>query len=133
MAAHTLDNRGVQVQEDMLEFELDNMPFKVQRSRLAADAKWVKLPNDPEAPFESSSCTTLPPNYFLDEQLQPVWYKQQPNAINYDDYWEDGSGNKIVRYNVPGELLLLTVFEQLLICNIAPYIPSICLNNRCLL
>ena len=64
-------------------------------------------------------------NYYINNNLHPVWY-----LINDDgSYVRDENGKKIPQYHIPEELNCLTMCEKLLIRRCANFVPSVHLKN----
>lgn len=128
-----LTKREMDRVEGTLKFEHENMKMKIQMCPCCMENHLndVGLFCDPDEPYKCASCkrTKIPDTYFLDKKLLPVWYELKPNATKWDDYRLDEHGNRIVRYDIPKELAILSNSEQLLIRKAAPYIPSIHLSN----
>lgn len=119
--------------EGTLKFEHENMKMKIQMCPCCMENHLndVGLFCDPDEPYKCASCTrtNIPDSYFLEKKLLPVWYELKPDAKKWDDFQLDENGNKIVRYDIPKELSILSSSEQLLIRKAAPYIPSIHLSH----
>jgi len=65
-------------------------------------------------------CKTKEDDYFLKNNLHPIWYERDENG----NLKHDNGGNRIIRYDVPAELSTLTIPEKMLIRRVAPLIPT---------
>ena len=76
--------------------------------------------------YEFKSCKKrAEPDYYIKNNLHPVWYLFDDDG----NYVLDESGDKVVQYHIPEELACLTMYEKLLIRCCANFVPSLHLKN----
>lgn len=125
--------REVKRIEETLKFEHKNTHLKIQKCTCCMQNHLNEVPSiyDPKDPYKCTSCTNskISDTFFLDKKLLPVWYELNPGATEWNDFKLDENNQKIVRYDIPRELSVLSSSEQLLIRKVAPYIPSIHLSH----
>ena len=75
---------------------------------------------------ECKSCKKhAEPDYYIKNNLHPVWYLVDDDG----NYVLDDNGDKVVQYHIPEELACLTMYEKLLIRRCANFVPSVHLKN----
>ena len=85
----------------------------------------AKALNDDEQ-YRCKSCVKRKdPNFFIDNNLHPIWYLRDDN----DNLILDENNAKIPQYHIPPELSSLTVSERLLIRRCANFVPCVHLKN----
>jgi len=76
--------------------------------------------------YECKSCKKrAEPDYYIKNNLSPVWYLVDDDG----NYVLDDNGDKVVQYHIPEELACLTMYEKLLIRRCANFVPSVHLKN----
>jgi hypothetical protein len=76
--------------------------------------------------YECKSCQKRgDPDYYIKNNLHPVWYLVGDDG----NYVLDENGDKEVQYHIPEELACLTMYEKLLIRRCANFFPSVHLKN----
>lgn len=65
------------------------------------------------------------PDYYIKNNLHPVWYLVDDDG----NYVLDDNDDKVVQYHIPEELACLTMYEKLLIRRCANFVPSVHLKN----
>ena len=65
------------------------------------------------------------PDYYIKNNLHPVWYLVDDDG----NYVLDENGDKVAQYHIPEELACLTMYEKLLIRRCANFVPSVHLKN----
>ena len=119
--------------EGTLKFEHDVKHLKIQKCPICMENHMNEVDStyDPNEPYKCISCTNadIPDTFYHDKKLLPIWYERKPNATDFDDYLLNENNQKIIRYDIPRELSILTISEQLLIRKCAPFIPSIHLSH----
>lgn len=117
--------------EKTIEFEDDMSSLRIQFCPSCRENHLIDLPK-PKAKrlvaYECEKCKSLDDNYYLKNNLNPVWFERIPGAKDHTEFKLDSNGKKIVRYDQPTELTSLTMAEQLLIRRCAPFIPALHLH-----
>ena len=113
--------------EGTMKFEYQNSlleirPCSICHENHLVETKKKLLPTDI---YKCGKCKKLKDeNAYLKNRLLPIWYERVAGATSHTEFKLDSDGNKIIHYEIPEELLCLTVAEQLLIRRCAPFIPS---------
>ena len=124
-------NRDVQVREGISDFEKGNQQIKPQKCIACKEIHLNKVTEnfDQEAIYHCKRCQKCTLDYWDKWFLQPIWYERIEGATHFDDYKYGPDGKKIIRYDLPEELVILSMSEMLLIRKCAPYVPSVYLSG----
>jgi hypothetical protein len=115
-------NRQICVKEQILKFEHYLANLNVLKCSVCMECSIEEKPIVDESKYTCSACTRRrDPNFFLDNNLHPVWYLVDEEG----NYIKDSKGCKIPQYNVPKELSELSIGEKLLIRRCANMVPSV--------
>ena len=119
-------NRDVIAKERILTFEQYMASLNVFKCSVCLECRIETKDTTDDLIHRCSSCEKRKDdNYYIDNNLHPVWY-----LINDDgNYVRDDNGNKIPQYHIPEELSCLTMCEKLLIRRCANFVPSVHLKN----
>jgi len=117
--------------EKTIEFEDDMSSLKIQFCPSCRENHLMNLKKEKAkraVAYECEKCKPLDDDYYLENNLNPVWFERIPGAKDHTEFKLDSNGKKIVRYDQPPELTSLTMAEQLLIRRCAPFIPALHLH-----
>lgn len=121
-----LTNRQRIAKEQILTFEHYLSSLNILKCSICLECHIEDQPARNENNFTCNKCSSRKdPNFFLDNNLHPVWYAID-NDGNYDC---DENGNKIPQFHIPEELACLTMAEKLLIRRAANMVPSVHIRN----
>jgi len=112
--------RARQTIEEILIFEYKMRTLDVQTCSVCRENTLEFTEKDKNVCATCSKMKHGETNYYLENNLHPIWYEQDDQGC----FKTDEGGNKIVRYDVPPELQDLTMAEKLLIRRCSPFIPS---------
>ena len=114
------------VKEQILEFEHYLTTLNVFKCQTCLECHLHEKPKDNDSRYTCEPCRKRgDPNYFIDNNLHPVWYLVDDNG----KYVRDANGKKIAQYHIPEELACLSMYEKLLIRRCANFVPTIHLKN----
>ena len=115
-------NRQIHVKEQILRFEHYLANLNVLECKECKECSIEEKPAANESDYRCSSCRKRKdPNFFLDNNLHPVWYPVDSKG----NYVKDRHGRKIPQYGIPEELSRLSMGEKLLIRRCANMVPSV--------
>ena len=119
-------NRETIVKEQILTFEQYLSSLNILKCSVCLECKIEAKPLSDDTNYICSKCTTRKdPDFFLRNNLHPVWY-----LVNDDrEYVLDTKGAKIPQYHIPEELSTLSMYEKLLIRRCANFVPTVHLRN----
>ena len=118
--------------EGILQFERQTSMLRIQYCPCCRENHLNHIKHEPKeaTPYKCDRCKKLDDEcHYLKKNLHPVWYERKEGAKSHKDFKFDSNGNKIARYDIPKQLSVLTMSEQLLIRRCAPYIPSLHLST----
>jgi len=118
--------REILVKEQILEHEFTTNNLNIVKCNVCLECHIQKnvLP-DHESYICKKCHKRKDPDYFLKNNLHPVWFEVNEDGSNK----LDSSGKKIPNFSIPHELKRLTVAERLLIRRCATFVPSVHLSN----
>ena len=115
-------NRQICVKEQILKFEHYLANLNVLKCSVCMECSIEEKPIVDESKYTCSACTRRrDPNFFIDNNLHPVWYLVDDDG----NYVKDSQGHKIPQFDVPEELKRLSMGEKLLIRRCANMVPSV--------
>ena len=120
-------NREMKRVEGALKFEHTNSLLSIRLCTTCLQNHLVESKKEP-SPAETYECGKCKPrknpNLYIKHRLLPIWYEREIGAKSHTEFKYDSAGEKIIRHDIPKELLSLTVAEQLLIRRCAPFMPT---------
>ena len=118
--------REIIAKEEILAFEQYLSSLNVFKCSICLECHILEKPLKNSDNFQCKSCKDRKdPNYYLRNNLHPVWYLVDDNG----NYLKDDNGDKIPQYHIPHQLSCLTSSEKLLIRRCANFVPCIHLKN----
>ncbi len=118
--------RETMAKEQILTFEQYLSTLNVLKCPVCLECHIETKPDLPDSDYICSSCKKRnDPNYFVNNNLHPVWYLRNEEG----NLLLDENGGKIIQYHIPQELKCLTMSERLLIRRCANFVPCVHLKN----
>lgn len=119
--------RSILVKEKILHHEFLMMNLNVLKCNLCLEVHIVDgQVQQTGKPYSCKKCNgRKDPNYFLTNNLHPVWYEVSDDG----EIIRDKDGNKVPHFEIPVELKRLSMAEKFLIRRCSNYVPSIHLSN----
>ena len=119
-------NRETLVKEQILTFEQYLSSLNVFKCSICLECKIEEKPYVEDPNYVCKRCKTRKePNYFIKNNLHPVWY----HVDDEGNRLLDSEGNEIPQYHIPEELSTLSMYEKLLIRRCANFVPTVHLRN----
>ena len=119
-------NRETLVKEQILEFEQYLSSLNVFKCSICLECKIEEKPHVDDPNYVCKQCNTRKdPNFFVKNNLHPVWYHVDDEGNRLLDL----EGNEIPQYHIPEELSSLSMYEKLLIRRCANFVPTVHLRN----
>ena len=114
------------MKEQILTFEEYLSSLNILKCSVCLECKIEAKPLSDDTNYICNKCTTRKdPDFFLRNNLHPVWY-----LVNDErEYVLDTKGAKIPQYHIPEELSTLSMYEKLLIRRCANFVPTVHLRN----
>ena len=115
-------NRQTIVKEQILKYEHYLANLNILKCSECLECNVEEKPIQDESTYKCESCTRRKdPNFFLDNNLHPVWYLTDDDG----NYVKDDTGNPIPQFHIPDVLKRLSMGEKLLIRRCANMVPSV--------
>ena len=119
-------NREIIVKEQILTFEQYMLSLNIFKCSICRECNIDEKPPSDDPNYICKECRARKdPEYFLQNNLHPVWYLIDDNG----DYVLDTNGDKVPQYHIPQELSCLSMYEKLLIRRCANFVPTFHLRN----
>lgn len=115
---HNLADLNIYKCSDCLECHIEQRRGIMRSGRIASDGDAVD--------YICKKCKTRnDPEYFLRNNMHPVWYLKNNDGTDM----RDENGKKVPQYHIPQELECLSMAEKLLIRRCANFVPTVHLRN----